>query len=122
MNFCALFFFIIAMALTCLSHAHNPCLFNPSTGSYQFCHHLTAGGQCIHYSTTCSNAGRGMYNPRTNANQECNHATADGKCAHYGATAIESGQCMFNRTTGAYQMCLHVTAGGQCVHFGALCN
>lgn len=116
MNFRSLLIFVVAAVIAEPSLAQTPCMFNPSTSSYQQCHHVTAGGQCAHYGTACGNSGQGMYNPKTNANQACAHVTADGKCAHYGAPSRESGQCMFNRAAGAYQTCLHVTAGGQCVH------
>lgn len=30
------------------------CLYNPSNGSYQICHHMTAGGQCVHFGAPCN--------------------------------------------------------------------
>ena len=122
MNLRTLFAFVFTMALTGPSQGQTHCLFNPSTGSHQLCHHLTAGGQCAHFGAACGSSGQGMYNPRTNSNQKCAHVTADGRCAHYGASSGKSGKCMFNRAAGANQACLHVTADGKCVHFGAPCN
>lgn len=35
-----------------------PCLYNPVTGRYQLCYHVTAGGTCAHFGAVCTYGDR----------------------------------------------------------------
>jgi len=81
------FLFTALLIYSSIVFASEPCLYNPKSGFYQTCYHVTAGGECVHFGENCVIDQEQLcyLNFDTGTYHECFHVTADGKCVHFGA-------------------------------------
>jgi hypothetical protein len=115
-----------------------PCMYEPASGRYAVCNHMTNDGTCSAYGAGCGPGEMGakadvqpcMFDVDQDRYSHCQHITTDGKCAAYGSACgpddLRPGggesPCLFDATDGRMKTCDHVTTDGKCAAFGGWCQ
>jgi hypothetical protein len=115
-----------------------PCMYDPASGRYAVCDHVTNDGLCASFGAACGAAELGgsgavapcMFDGGTGRYARCSSVTNDGRCAAYGPWCGPDDlrprgggtPCMFDPSDGHLKTCNHVTTDGKCAAYGGWCQ
>ncbi|HTJ46026.1 MAG TPA: hypothetical protein VL463_28170 [Kofleriaceae bacterium] len=114
------------------------CMYNPASGRYAVCAHVTNDGLCAAFGAPCGPGEMGassevapcMFDGGGGRYAHCTHVTSDGQCAAFGSWCGPDDlnghgaeqACMFDPSDGHMKTCDHVTNDGKCAAYGGWCQ